>query len=147
MSNRIHLKGSYRHEEAIAGAAGIYPGMLVMLNSSGEVVVHATAGGWAEKAFAEEDALQGHTIDTVYEDDSVVSYVLPEQGGEVNVMLKEGYDYSIGTQLVSAGDGTLMPYDDMESDGTVLEVLAVCTEALDLTVSGAEDIVSPVRVL
>jgi len=147
MANRIHSKGAFRQDEAKAGAAGIYPGMLIMLNSSGDVVVHATEGGWAEKAFAQEDALQGNTIATVYANGAIVTYILPAKAGCVNALLETGYSYAIGDHLISAGNGKLMQSAEISSDGTLAEVLAVCEEAVDLSDSVAVDTLGRVRVL
>lgn len=126
----IHGKGPFRYEEAIAGAAGIYPGMLLKLNSSGEVVVHATAGGYAEAAFAQEDVLnEGHDVLTVYEDDALVGYLLPSKGSTVNALIADGEDIAIGDQLCSDGLGYLVKVVASEVP------IAVAEEALDLTAS------------
>jgi len=57
--NRIHRKGTFRHEEMKANEAGIYPGMLLKMDSSGEVGMHDSKGGdlGDEVLIAEEDAL------------------------------------------------------------------------------------------
>jgi len=126
----IHGKGDFRHEEAVAGAAGILPGNLLMLNSSGEVVVHATAGGYAEAAFAEEDVLyEGHDVLEVYEDDAIVSYILPNKGSTVNALIADGEDIVAGDQLCSDGLGYLVKVVASEVP------IAVAEEALDLTTS------------
>ena len=85
MANRIHSKGPSQHEEYVAGAAGIYPGYLLLLNSANQVVNHNVEGGVAEALFAEEDALQGHTVSTVYTSGAVVSCILPGKGSVVTV--------------------------------------------------------------
>lgn len=146
MANRIHSKGSYVYDEAVAGEASIYPGMLLELNSDGEVIMHDTEGGRAEKAFAIEDALQGNTVDDAYAADDVVAYIIPVQGAEVNALLKAGYDYAIGDELISAADGTLKQATEISSGETVDDVVAVVTEAVDLTGSGAVDTLASVRV-
>jgi len=144
--NRIHNKGFYRHEEADAGEAGIYPGMLLELNSSGDVIKHNTEGARAEKAFATEDALQGGTTSTVYTNGEVVTYILPVPGSVVNALIKAGEDIAIGDELISAGDGTLIALGSAGSGVTVAEVIAVAEEACDLTASGAANTLSAVRV-
>ena len=143
---RVHSKGDYRQEEAIAGAAGIYPGMLLKLNASGEVVVHSTEGGRAEKAFAAEDALQGGTVSTVYTNGSVVTYILPVPGAVINALIEDGQDIAIGDELISAGNGKLKDATDLESGETLSEVIAIAEEACDLTVSNSSDTLSAVRI-
>ncbi len=149
MANRIHSKGGFWHEEAYAGAAGIYPGMLVMLNTAGKMVVHDTEGGWAEAAFAEEDALQGKTVATVYTINTILSYMLPVKGGVVNALIADGQDIAIGEKLISDGAGRLISYDDSASGITTPIPIAVAEEARDLTGSNtpATGTLSAVRIL
>jgi len=123
---RIHLLGDGRHEEAVA-AAGITPGHLIALNSDGKVVVHPTSGGYAETAFALEDALQGRTIDKAYVADEVVSYVLAEGGDVVYAWLNVGENVAIGDLLSSNGDGTLEKVSGAEIP------LAIALETLNLS--------------
>ena len=103
---RIHLLGEGRHEEAVAAGA-ITPGMLINQNSAGAVVVHPTAGGWAEKAFALEDALQGKTIADAYASGDRVSFVLGKSGDVVYAWLSGGEGATPDEFLTSNGDGTL----------------------------------------
>lgn len=147
MKNRIHSKGERIYEEAAAGAAGILPGMLIMLNSSGEAIVHATEGGRAEAAFAEEDAKQGAIVSTAYTNGDILSYLLPTKGGEVNVLIEDGQDIAIGDHLISAGNGKMKAASDVSSAALLLEVLAVATEANDLTGSNTVDKLSAARII
>lgn len=149
MANRIHNKGTFRHEEADAGEAGIYPGMLIKLNSSGDVVKHSTEGGELgdEVLIAAEDALQGETIDTVYTSGDVVSYVMPSKGSVINMLIEDGQDVSIGNKLMSAGNGKLKVSTDLESGETLAHVVGVAEEACDLTGSNSSDTISAVRVV
>jgi hypothetical protein len=129
MANRIHRKGDFRYDEALAGEAGIYPGMLLELNSDAEVIKHDDEGGRAERMFAQEDALQGKTVATVYTSGAIVGYILPVPGAEVNALIQGGQNISIGDELISAGDGTLKAASDVSS--SVDEVIAVAMEAFD----------------
>lgn len=149
MANRVHSKGPFRHEEFRASAAGIYPGMLLTVNSSNEVAVHATEGGVLgdECIIAEEDALQGNTIDTVYADDAIVSVIIPNKGSVVNVLLEDGQDVSIGDKLISTGDGKFKVTTDLESGETLAHVQGIADEALDLTGSNTEDTLVAMRVV
>lgn len=127
---RIHLLGSGRCEEAVA-AGTIKPGHLVSLDSGGNLVVHPTAGGAAERAFAVEDALQGKGIGDNYSSGDRVTYVLAAPGDVVYAWLKAGQNVNPATRLTSAGDGTLQA-----AAGTNV-VVAVPLESLDLSASGA----------
>lgn len=137
MSNRIHAKGDYRQEEGNAGEAGILPGMLVMLNTAGNIVSHDEEGGWAECAFAVEDALRGRTISDAYIINNILTYLLPVKGAEVYALLRDGQDISIGEKLISNGDGTLVSYDDSSSAVVLPIPLVVAMQALDLSGSAA----------
>lgn len=144
---RIHAKGGYQYDERIAYAA-ISPGMLVeQVPNAATVRAHATEGGDAEAMFALEDALQGNTVSTDYDAADLVCLILPEKGCCVNALLLAGYDYQIGTELISAGDGTLKPKDNASSGTTVDRIIAVNTEDQDLSDSGAEDTLTEVRIV
>ncbi len=143
---RIQSKGPFRHDEAKAATALIYPGHLLKFNSAGKVLAHANEGGKAEAIFAGEDALQGKTVATIYTLNSVVDLVIPGKGSEVNAMIQDEQDIAIGDQLISAGDGTLIEVSE-DSAGSTSEVIAVATAACDLTGSNTSNTLSPVRVL
>lgn len=129
--NRIDLIFKGRLEEAYAAGA-IKPGHLVKLDSNGELVVHATAGGVGESAFAFEDVLQGKGIDDAYADNDLVRYGLGVPGDVYLIWLKAGENVVKGDHLISAGDGTLK-----KTTGSPTKVFAVCMEALDLSGGGA----------
>ena len=144
--NRIHAKGDYRQEEALAGGT-VTPGMLIELNGSAAVIAHNSEGAVAERAFAAEDALQGAVVGTDYDAADLVTYILPVKGACVNALLKAGYSYDEGDILISAGDGTLIQASEISSGGTVYDNIAICTEALDLSASGAANTLSEVRIM
>lgn len=129
---RIHSKGPIIQEEYFAGEAGIYPGMLVKLDSSNEVVKHANAGGVLgdEVMIAVEDQLQGRNVDTVYDDESLVTVFIVPPGSEVNMLLDDGATVVIGGKIISTGDGTVKA-----TTGTPAKTLGVATKALDLSAS------------
>ena len=137
---RIHLLGSGRHEEGVAGAT-ITPGMLIDTGAAGTLAPHASAGGVAEKAFAIEDALQGKTINDNYASGSRVSYVLAAPGDVVYGWLASGEKTTTASFLTSNGDGTLKV-----AGGTDVRV-AKALEALDLEDSFAPDTRIRIRVL
>lgn len=136
-NNRIHSKGPYTHEEYDAGEAGIYPGMLVKLDVDGDVTMHNVQGGRAEAMFAEEDALQGRTVDQVMTVDEVMPVIIPGLGSEIRARFQDGVDLSIGDRVVSAGDGTLIALGDLDSGAVDIFVIGIMMEALDLTGSEA----------
>lgn len=136
---RIHLtKGpESRYEEAYAGAT-ITPGMLVKLNSLGKVVPHATAGGYAEKQFALEDALQGLTIGDNYTSGTLTRTTI---GGTADVfygILADGETVVIGDLLASNGDGYLRKVQSTNVP------VGVALEAIDA--SGSSDTLDTRRI-
>jgi len=144
--NQVHLIGNFRREEAVA-AGTIQPGMLIEEDSSAEFKAHSTEGGVAVLLFAEVDALQGNTLDDNYSADDLVSANVELPGNEVQALLKAGENVSIGTKLISAGDGTLIA-DGSESSGvTIKQYIAVAREAEDLSGSGAENTLIRVMLL
>lgn len=137
---RIHLLGSGRQEEFTAGGA-ITPGHLIKVNSANAAVVHATDGGYAEKIFAVEDALQGNPITTAYASGDKVSAIIAAPGDVIYAWLAGGETAVIGSLLSSNGDGTLAV------EGASGVVLAVAIEAVDASDSNDVDERIKVRVL
>lgn len=135
MANTIHLSGEYTREEQLAGGT-ITPGHLIeSYNASGveKFRVHSTAKGWAERLFAQEDALQGNTIDDNYSSGDLVTANLCENGAKVQAWLYPGTAYVIGDKLISKGDGTLYKI----TGSSDLDVVGVLLENVDLSASGA----------
>ena len=133
-----------RQEEYVAGIAGIYPGMLLKLNSSNQVILHTTSGGALgdEVIVAIEDYMQGKTVDDVYTISNKVQVAVVSKGDEVNLLIKDGEDIIIGDKIMSNGDGLLI-----EAAGATV-VVGVATGVNDL--SGSSNIVnalSPVRIV
>lgn len=137
---QIQLRGDFTREEGVASAT-IKPGYLVEVHSSSgrKLRPHATAKGFAERAFAVEDPLQGKTatdvqsrsIDDDYASTETVPYHIQEPGNLVYAWLKDGENVAIGDKLESAGDGTLQKV----SGSADLEVVGIAEEALDLSAS------------
>ena len=146
-AKRIHVAGPYRHEEAVVSGSDIYPGMLVRLNSSGQIVVHADEGGRGEMMVMEEDALQGAIVSTVYTATNVGSYMLPAKGTVFYGLVEDGQDIAIGDPLISAANGKFKEDSDLESGETLDEVLAVAMEAWDGTASDTDDTLVKMRAL
>ena len=147
--NRIHRKGPFRHEEMRANVATIYPGMLLLMDNAGEVGPHATVGGALgdEVLVAEEDALQGNTVDTVYANDSIVSIIIPQKGSVVRMLLAEDEVLAIGEKVCSAGNGLIISAADfLPSADTLSVVIGVAEEAKDLA-SGAGNELVDIRIV
>lgn len=137
----IALKGAGVRSEALANA-GITPGMLVELLSTGKIQKHGTAGGsGVEKAFALEDELQGKEITDAYTTNTLVQYAIFSPGDVVNALLADGENAAIGSKLESNGDGKLRVVDADTSAGTikVQSIVGVALEAVDMTGSAGED--------
>jgi hypothetical protein len=166
MNNKIFLAGCFRAVEAPA-AATIFPGTLLQQNASG-FIPHGTAGGWAEKLVAFEDALQGGTILGYYglyqlgnsapvgytvagvngQGPDLVQAGIMQSGALCLMLLLAGYNYTVGTQLISDGAGHLKP-----TTGTPAQIIAVIPgvsaglPALNLSASGAVNTLGAVRFL
>jgi len=149
MKNRIHLKGEYRYEEAVAGEAGIYPGMLLKLNSSGQVIKYTTLGGayGDEVLVAMEDALQGHSVDDAYTSGEIVGYIIPVPGTVLNMLVAVDEEIAIGDKVVSEGTGMLCELGNLESADSAGRVIGVAIEAADLSDSGDGDSLVAIRIV
>ena len=145
-TNQIEIKGQFLAEEALAAGA-IKPGHLLQLDSNLKVVVHATEGGYAERAFAKEDALQGKTTADAYASGDQVFYSLAVPGSVVNAMIKAGQNIAKGDKLISAGDGTLKEDTAITSGTTLKQIIAYAVETKDLSASGAVNTLAAVRVV
>lgn len=143
---RIHAKGAYRHEE-ITLAEAAYPGELVEMTSSGTIQKHSTEGGDAEFLILGEDALQGRAVATAYSSADLATVLIPQKGTEVNAMIQDGQDISIGEKLMSMGDGTLGSLTDSASGITTPKIVAIAVEACDLTGSDSSNTLARVRVV
>ena len=126
----ILVKGKAYYDEAFAAGA-ITPGHLIKKDSTGKVVVHATAGGPGEVMFAREDALQGKTVSGAYASGDPVGYLVPEKGAIINAILDAGENVIIGDFLQSAGNG------NVEKRTGSNTIFAVAEEALNLSATGA----------
>lgn len=149
MANRIHSIGPFRHDEAKAGEAGIYPGMQVKFNSDGDVIKHSTEGGefGDEMIFADEDALQGKTVSQVYTSGDIVSLIIPAKGTVLNLLIIDEEDIAIGDKIISDGTGKFKEVMSLPSDKVLGCVVGVAAEANDLTGSNTSDTLSAVRII
>ena len=145
--NTIVLTSLYGRLAEFTAGGTVQPGDLCVRGSAGTVTVHATEGGYAERMFAVEDALQGNDLADSYSSASKMSVYFALPGDEINAFIKSGESIVIGDELVSKGDGTLIKDSGVSSGVTVKQVIAIATETLDLSASGAVDTRSKVSVI
>lgn len=120
MANTIDLNGYAINKELIS-AGIITPGHLLVRDTSGTVVVHATAGGRAQPLFAREDDLQGNDLTVAYASGDLIQMLMFPPGGEVNALVAASAPaIVVGDFLESAGDGTLrVPVVEADLAGTL----------------------------
>lgn len=124
MSFTILLKGRGIRKEAVAGGT-ITPGHLLTFNSTGNLVVHATAGGAAIPLFAVENDLVGNSItDNYVVNDYVQSEYLTAGMEALAFLVASGTAVVVGDLLESAGDGSLRKF-------TTGAIIAQSLDALD----------------
>jgi hypothetical protein len=104
----IVLRGPAEYnEDGVAGEA-ITPGALVSGVST--LVNHATAAGFAARAFACEREEMGKGIDTNYAVGDTVKVAVLPPGSRVNAILASGQTVAEGAFLESNGNGQLRVY-------------------------------------
>ena len=93
--------------EALAGAAGILPGHLI-IQSGVDVVVNATADDVPVRAlFADLSVGDAGSISRAYADNETVNYREAPKGAFVIGRFESGITLAAGVEVASAGDGTL----------------------------------------
>ena len=125
---RIENRGPAYQEELVTGAGSIKPGMLVQLDSAGEIVVHDIVEGITPIMTPLENALLGAIVTTAFTDGEVATVLIPQKGAVVNMIVTSGQTVSIGTQLVSAGTGKLITAENATSGVLVPGVLFEAVE-------------------
>jgi len=140
--NTIKLKKYSDVIEEFVAHAAITPGMLLELNSDGEVLAHDTVSGIvAPPMFALEDELQGKDIDDAYVAGDAVQVWIPGRGDQVYAILNDGQNVAKGDFLVSSGEGYLNKLT-IGSAGTTEyphAIVAVSLETKDLSDSSLAD--------
>lgn len=129
----ILAAGDYQQDEAPADAA-ITPGEMVAETGTG-VAPHATAAEVNPAIlFARDHPETGRGSEDDYAAGEEVKYINPDSGSRVRARLAGGYTYDGdgGTELVSAGDGTLRPLDTAGGDARGA-VVAEAYESADTT--------------
>jgi hypothetical protein len=116
--NTIRLKNYLNIiNEITATAVAITPGMLLALNSSGQVLAHNVAGGNLNPhMFAIENTVFGGGINDNYAASARIQVWIPQRGDEVQAILADGQNVAIGALLESNGAGLLQAHTpDVES--------------------------------
>ena len=109
MSGAICLspEGQYLRREALADAAGILPGHLLIKTATG-VAVNATADDVPVRAlFANLSVGDAGDETRAYASGETVNYVSASKGSYVKAILADGQTIAAGAELASNGDGTL----------------------------------------
>lgn len=96
-----------RGHREFKAAGAITPGFLIEVDSAGEVVAHATAGGTGRTLVAKEMYGLGNTVDTAYADNDKVFAHEAIPGEKLLVRIKNGETIAIGGKLISDGAGSL----------------------------------------
>jgi hypothetical protein len=139
--NTVLIKGRGIRKEFKAGAAGIMPGHLLTLNTSGQAIVHATAAGNAARLFAVENEVVGKEISDAYANgDNVIAEHLPS-GAEVNAfVIANGAAIVIGDYLESGAAGGLRKTtaNAATADTQRSGVIAQAMEAVDNSANGSQ---------
>ncbi len=141
--NTIKIKKYSDVIEEMKAAAAITPGFLVEESAAGVVRKHSVASGNAIPMFALEDELQGKTIDDAYTTDDQVQVWIPGRGDMVYGLLAVGQNVTVGTFLVSNGDGYLKAVADSASfgDDDSAKIIGVANEAVNASAAAARIIV------
>lgn len=106
----IKLLGEPIQDEDRKAAQVITPGMLIDIDSNGDIIKHATAGGFAETMFALEREEAGYDIDETYAVNDTVKAGRFHRGTRVLALIASGQNIQDGEYLESAGNGTLRAY-------------------------------------
>lgn len=128
MSDKIQISGQFTQVEHEVGASGIYPGMLVMVDSDDEAVVHDTLGGTCEVLVPIEDIHAGQTVDDALTSGERNQFVIPHPGAVFQGLVASGQALSIGEKLISGGDGTFIAENAASSADLVKQVIAISRE-------------------
>lgn len=139
--NTIKVKKYSDVIEEMTAVGTITPGMLVEIDSNGEVQAHSGEGEAVLPMFALEDELQGKSITDNYSADDKVQVWIPYRGDNVYALLAQGEDVAIGTLLVSNGDGTLKAYSSASDTEYPQIIVGVALEAVDASEADARIVI------
>jgi len=143
MANTILLRGREYviRKEGVTDEA-VTPGHLLERGGSNDVQKHSVAGGNTGKLFALENDLVGEDIADAYASGETVQFAACPTGTEVYALLANSENASIGSALVSNGDGTLAVFSAASTSDSGVDiypaaVVGFALEALNNTSGGA----------
>jgi hypothetical protein len=105
-NRKIALSYDITYDEPGPAGGVITPGMLVTVNSSGQVIAHATAGGAGSRTFALEREEMNKDIDQTYAVGDQVKTGSGGSGQRFNSLIASGQNIAKGALLESNGNGT-----------------------------------------
>lgn len=111
MAKNIALKvgdGGAIRKEGIASEE-ILPGHRVVWGGANELV--KAGAGVGRAAYAVENDLIGGSISDAYSEGDTVQYMVFQRGEELQALLADGENVSVGDPLEEAADGTLVAQD------------------------------------
>jgi hypothetical protein len=112
-----------------ASSVIVYPGMLLELTATLEVIPHSTAGGVVERMIAVEDTNNLGVSTTPYVADSMIRTYYPLRSSEIRVAVNTGtVAITKNMKLISDGAGGVKPAVGTE---TGFELFAIALEDLD----------------
>lgn len=118
-------------------AAAITPGHLIERDGSGTVVVHNSADANQGRLFAIENDIAGDDLEHAYATGEIVRFAAMRPGDEVNAILANGENASIGSYLTSNGNGELKVHV-ADSIGFFENERIVGVSLVDLDFSGSD---------
>lgn len=120
----------------------VYPGMLVSINSSDQVVKHSVESGDAYPMVVYEDALQGKSVAQSYAIGDKVKIWIPQRGDVAQFLLEDAQVVAVGDFVESNGLGMVQKYTalswtsaDAQEENTVYtnRIVGQVDEAQDLS--------------
>lgn len=122
-------------KEAVCAAA-ITPGELLEYSGADAIQPHSTAAGAALALFAVENDVRGKDLDEDYASGQTVQMIVASPGVRIYPLLADGEDASVGSYLVSNGDGALRVF--VPASDSIGAIVAQAVEAVDNSSGGAE---------
>lgn len=124
-NRRIKLRSTYATSDEGRASGAIQPGSRIQIGADGRVAANATAAPVTPCRIAEEDALQGRTVDDPYAAGDLVFYSYPLPGDHYNILLANGQNAAIGSILVpnNAGAHTVKAAETTGLEWQALEAL------------------------
>jgi hypothetical protein len=136
MATKIAVSVQNSPQREFEAHAALYPGMLLEMNSDGEVLPHATAAGESVNMWAKEDELQGKTVNDAYAAGDQVQVLFPRRGDVVYGRVANGASITKGDYVTSNGDGYVKAHTGSEKASGVL---GIALESVDMTDSSGAD--------